>query len=283
MKAEKVYLTWEQVFERLAPFDKAGEIVYGVPRGGMIVTAFLRWASVTHDPQQATVILDDIVDSGKTRDEHQRTYPSARFVALVDKTGADKELGWIVFPWEKESGPEDAVIRILEYLGEDPRRQGLVDTPARIVRSWDELYCGYAQDPAEILSRTFDTSDYDELIVLKDIDFFSMCEHHMLPFFGKAKVGYLPNDDGKVVGISKLARLVDCFSRRLQIQERMTQQIAEAVQKAISPRGVGVVVEAQHLCMKSRGVAKPNSVMVTSYLLGELRDEPEVRAEFLTR
>ena len=280
---DKYRMTWRQVFDKLAEIVPSGAVVYGVPRGGMIAAGFVSHAAITHDPNKATVILDDIVDSGRTRDEYATKYPGLPFVALVEKTGEDSGFGWVVFPWERETGPEDAVVRILEYIGEDPRREGIVETPGRVVRSWDELYRGYHQDPAEILSKVFQTSDYDELIILKDIDFFSMCEHHILPFFGKAKVGYIPNQTGKIVGISKLARLVECFARRLQIQERMTCQIANALQQAINPIGVGVVIEAQHLCMKARGVAKPNSVMITSCLLGAIREKPEARQEFLSR
>ena len=279
----KTFLTWPDVMEKLKAIDKPGASIFGVPRGGMLLAGFLRNATNVYDPAQATLILDDIIDSGKTRDKYHELYPNIPFHAIVDKTGADADAGWIVFPWEQETGPEDAVVRLLEYIGEDPKREGLADTPGRIIRSYAQLYGGYGQDSTEILSRSFASDDYDEMIVLKDIDFFSTCEHHMLPFFGRARVGYISGKDGRVVGISKLARLVDCFARRLQIQERMTKQIAKAIQETLNPIGVGVVVEAQHLCMKARGVEKQNSTMVTSCLLGVFRDKPEARQEFLTR
>lgn len=168
--------------------------------------------------------------------------------------------------------------QVLELIGEDPLREGLVETPSRVVRSWERLYGGYQQDPAEILSKMF-CEECDDMVVLRDIEFYSMCEHHMLPFLGKASVGYIP--DGKVVGISKLARLVECFSRRLQIQERLTNQIADAIDQHLSPKGVAVVMEAQHLCMVARGVEKQNSVMVTSSMLGLYRKDPKARREFL--
>jgi len=169
------------------------------------------------------------------------------------------------------------VVTLLKYIGEDPERDGLAGTPERVVRAWRELTAGYAEDPAEILSRTFEETS-DEMIILRGISFHSMCEHHLLPFQGTAAVGYLP---GKVVGISKLARLVHCFARRLQIQERMTRQIADAVQEHLGARGVGVIVRAQHLCMACRGVRQEETEMVTSAMLGTLRSDATSRAEFL--
>jgi GTP cyclohydrolase I len=173
---------------------------------------------------------------------------------------------------------QDSIKDMIDYIGDDSTREGVIDTPKRVMKSWDELYSGYKQSPEEILERTFDSDGYDQLIILRDIEFYSMCEHHMLPFFGKAHVGYIPND--RVVGISKLARLVDCFARRLQIQERLTKQIAEAINDIMIPKGVAVLIEAKHLCMISRGVNKQNSVMMTSELLGCMRTH-EAREEFL--
>ena len=172
---------------------------------------------------------------------------------------------------------EEAVATLLRYIGEQPERDGLRDTPARVVKAWREMTAGYAEDPAEILSRTFDESS-DELVILRGISFYSTCEHHLLPFYGQAVVGYLP---GKVVGISKLARLVECFAKRLQVQERMTRQIAEAVETHLEARGVGVVLRAHHLCMGCRGVRQEETEMVTSSMLGTLRSDPTTRGEFL--
>lgn len=168
---------------------------------------------------------------------------------------------------------------ILEFIGEDVSREGLLDTPSRIVRSWDRLYGGYNQDPAEILKTTFKEGSCDEMVILKNIEFYSTCEHHMLPFFGSISIGYLP--DKKVVGVSKLARLVECFSRRMQIQERMTKDIADCIMNVLGARGVMVVCEAKHLCMVARGVEKQNSVMVTSAVRGVFKDDAVVRNEFL--
>lgn len=175
------------------------------------------------------------------------------------------------------SAAEEAVTALLRLVGEDPERDGLRETPRRVVKAFLEMTAGYDESPADILSKTF-AEHSDELIVLRGIDFHSMCEHHLLPFQGVAHVGYLP---GKVVGISKLARLVHCFARRLQIQERMTQQIASAVETHLEARGVGVIVAAHHLCMGCRGVRLPNTQLVTSAMLGTLRNSAETRSEFL--
>lgn len=174
---------------------------------------------------------------------------------------------------------EQAVRILLQHVGEDPDREGLKGTPDRVYRAWKEMTAGYAEDPAVILSRVFEES-YDEVVVVKDIPFNSICEHHALPFIGTADIGYLP--DGKVVGLSKLARLVDCFSRRLQIQEKMTRQIADSIQTHLNAKGVAVVVRASHSCMGCRGVKKPGTVMVTSCMLGVFREKPEARAEVLS-
>lgn len=168
---------------------------------------------------------------------------------------------------------------ILKAIGEDPDREGLIDTPKRVVKSWGEIFEGYKQDPKEILSTKFKDGTCDEMVILKNISFTSTCEHHMLPFVGKAHIGYIPNES--VVGLSKLSRLVDCFAHRLQIQEKLTQQIAKAIEEHLAPRGVAVVIEAHHQCMSCRGVRKPEGVMVTSSMLRAFRSDPTVRAEFL--
>lgn len=174
---------------------------------------------------------------------------------------------------------ESHVIGLLDLLGEDVDRDGLRDTPARVARAWRELTEGYKQDPAAILDTTFEMGKYDQMVVVRDIEFWSLCEHHLLPFHGRACVGYLP--DERVVGLSKLGRLVQCFARRLQVQERMTQEIADAVAKHLAPLGVGVVVQASHTCMAMRGI-RLGADMLTSALLGKFRDDATMRAEFLT-
>ncbi|MGQ3890457.1 GTP cyclohydrolase I FolE [Legionella sp. CNM-4043-24] len=168
---------------------------------------------------------------------------------------------------------------ILSLIGEDSQREGLIDTPRRVVESWAELYEGYRIDAGKILETSFTNKEnYNQLILLRDIEMFSMCEHHMLPFYGRVHIGYVPG--GKVVGLSKLARLVECFSRRLQIQERLTVQIAEAIQEHMAPKGVGVMIECQHLCMVARGVNKQNSTMVTSHYIGSLETDANIKKEF---
>jgi GTP cyclohydrolase I len=173
----------------------------------------------------------------------------------------------------------EAIKHIIEIIGDDPNREGLLDTPNRVSKSYKELFSGYSGNPKETLSRVF-TCKNDEMVILKDIEFFSTCEHHMIPFFGKVHIGYIP--DGKVVGISKLARLVEVYARRLQIQEQMTDQIADAIVKYLAPKGVIVVVEATHLCMRARGVQKQNSTMITSAIRGVFKKQHDTRAEFLS-
>jgi GTP cyclohydrolase I len=175
---------------------------------------------------------------------------------------------------------ETAVRTLLRWAGDDPDREGLQGTPARVVRAFEEFFSGYGTDPVELLERTFEeVAGYDEMVVLRDIRFESHCEHHLAPIIGKAHVAYLP--DGRVVGISKLARLVEAYAKRLQIQERMTAEIAKAIEEVLRPKGVAVAIEAAHQCMTTRGVHKPGVTMVTSRLLGAFRDDPSTRREFL--
>ncbi len=175
---------------------------------------------------------------------------------------------------------EDHVREMLRALGEDPEREGLQKTPERVARALGFFSKGYDEDPRAILNSALFTEEYSEMILLKDLDFFSLCEHHMLPFFGKAHVAYIP--DHHILGISKIARLFEVFARRLQVQERLTTQVATSIMEAIEPMGVGVVVEAEHLCMRMRGVEKQNSVVVTSCMLGSFRSRQETREEFMT-
>jgi GTP cyclohydrolase I len=174
---------------------------------------------------------------------------------------------------------EKLVEQLLKELGEDPHRDGLERTPERVAKAMQYLTSGYAKNVDEILNDALFVEEYDEMVVVKDIDFFSMCEHHLLPFVGKAHVAYMPHR--KIVGLSKIPRLIEMFSRRLQVQERLTTQVANTLNDALQPRGVAVVVEAVHLCMLMRGVEKQNSKAVTSAMLGAFRDRPETRAEFM--
>jgi GTP cyclohydrolase I len=176
---------------------------------------------------------------------------------------------------------EAAVRELLIAVGEDPDRPGLQDTPARVARAYAEIFAGLGQDPADVLATTFD-EDHDELVLVRDIPMYSTCEHHLVPFHGMAHVGYIPGEDGRVTGLSKLARLVDVFARRPQVQERMTAQIADALHDALKPRGVLVVIEAEHLCMAMRGIRKPGSRTMTSAVRGIFRDNAATRAEAMS-
>ena len=174
----------------------------------------------------------------------------------------------------------EAVKTLLAYTGDDPSREGLIDTPKRVIKAYDEFFAGYNEDPVEVLSRTFEQVEgYDEMVIVKDIRVESHCEHHIVPILGKAHVGYLPNK--RIVGISKLARVVDIFGKRLQTQEVMTAQIANVINEVLEPRGVAVVMNAKHQCMTTRGVHKPESSTITSTMLGAFRENPDTRAEFM--
>jgi len=197
----------------------------------------------------------------------------ADYYAQVTGGVNDTHLNWL----------EDCVLGIrkfFELIGEDVTRDGLRDTPYRVVRAQLEMLRGYWEDPAELFA-TFDADQYDEMIMLRNAPFVSLCEHHVLPFIGQAHIAYLPGDSGRIVGISKLARLLQVFARRLQVQERLGQQIAQALEKHLEPSGVGVIIEAQHLCMIARGVQAPGAVMSTSVMLGMFRDDDKLRGEFL--
>ena len=182
---------------------------------------------------------------------------------------------------DSPDGIEGYVRNILKHMGEDPDREGLLKTPYRVARAFEYLTKGYQQDPKEVINNAiFTEEDYSEMIVVKDIDFFSMCEHHILPFFGRANVAYIP--DKRIVGISKVARLVDVYARRLQVQERITTQVANTLMEELNPLGVGVIITAEHLCMRMRGVEKQNSIVTTSATLGAFRTHQETREEFIT-
>ena len=180
----------------------------------------------------------------------------------------------------KRTRVEDLVSKLLQEVGENPGREGLLRTPHRVAKAYEFLLSGYTKDIKKVLNGAVFNERYSEMVIVKDIDLFSMCEHHLLPFYGKAHVAYIPN--GKILGLSKLPRLVEVFSRRLQVQERLTQQIADTLYEVLNPDGVGVVIEARHMCMMMRGVEKQNSVATTSAMLGVFRDDVKTRQEFLT-
>ncbi len=267
-------LDWKEVYERIKEAPKG--ILYGIPRGGAVVAGISQRA--TKNILQCDFIVDDLIDSGKTIETYKQKYGKPVWAMVNKKKEGIKE--WVRFPWE-DTDPhkdlEDSVVRQLEFIGEDPTREGLRETPRRVISALSEFTQGYSQDPVEILGTTFD-EPYDEMVLIRDIEFSSLCEHHMLPFIGSATIAYIPTT--KVVGLSKVARLVQCYAKRLQIQERMTQQIAHSIKDALKPRGVGVMVKAKHLCMALRGV-ESNGAMVTSCLLGYFRERLETRNEFL--
>lgn len=270
--------------------------IYPIPNGGIPVGVAIigNWflkhfspletptLSIVENPKDADIFIDDIIDSGKTKQHYLRKYGTyLPFFALVDKTGGNN--AWVVFPWErmaKEDGPQDNIRRIIQFIGDDPQRAGLLETPDRVVRSYSEIFAGYNQDPATVI-KTFDEPASDEMVIARGLEFYSVCEHHMQPFFGSADIAYIPKD-GKVIGVSKLARILDIFSRRLQIQERLTKQITTALDDHLQPMGSACRISAKHFCMMCRGVNKQHSQMITSSLTGVFREKPEARAEFLS-
>lgn len=295
----KKILSWEETY-RLAGIvggrinDMHGSAVklYPVPRGGIHaaqaiqhVTDHVCTFEITNYIEQAHVIVDDIVDSGETRKRYAEKCDKP-FYALVNKLD-HPDPNWIVFPWEnfpeepkgEADGPTDAVIRLLQFIGEDPEREGLQDTPKRVVKSYAELFSGYRQNPASVMT-TFKDGACDELVLLKNIEFVSHCEHHMLPFVGQAHIAYVPN--GKIIGISKLARVLEIYARRLQVQERLTKQVTAALMEHLRPLGAACVIESRHLCMVCRGVQKQHSTMITSSLEGVFRTDAAARAEFMS-
>ncbi len=272
-EADRYKVSWEEIYNRIKKLPDGK--CYGIPRGGAVIAGLT--GKAVHKIEECDFIIDDIIDSGKTLFNHKELY-NKPFYALFDKR-IELQGKWIEFPWEHTAQDiEDLIIRQLQYIGEDPTREGLKDTPKRIVRSWKELYKGYRENPATILQTLF-TQKYDEMVILKDIELYSTCEHHLLPFFGKCHIAYVPS--GKVVGISKLARLMECFARRMQIQERLCNQIVDAIEEYLKPLGSACIIEAQHFCMTSRGIQKQNSIMTTSALRGVFKDKIEAREELL--
>jgi len=257
--------------------------VYPIPRGGVPATLALLGTPlslmIVDDPAQADFIMDDLIDTGATAKRFAQ-YGKPVF-ALLDKRSWDSGNDWVVWPWEGDakSGITDHITRLIQYVGDDPTRGGLEETPHRVAEAWKFWCKGYDEKPEDILKVFEDGAEgVNEMVLVKDIPFYTHCEHHMAPFFGTATVGYIPN--GKIVGLSKINRLVDCYARRLQVQERLTGQIADAIMEHLKPLGVGVIVKARHLCMESRGVCQQGHHTVTSSLRGVLF-EGLPRQEFL--
>ena len=264
-------------------------LAYPVPRGGVPVAYLLQGLagfSITDDPEKADFFIDDLMDSGITMGHWYDKFPGKPFFVLIDKKTDEEFKGrWIVFPWEVEDdgtdkSATDIVTRLLEYVGEDPNREGLEETPARVLKAWNHWTSGYKKDAASILKVFEDGAEgCDQMIVRKDIPIYSHCEHHLAAIIGRCTIAYIPN--GKIAGLSKLDRLADMFARRLQVQERLTNQIADALVEHLNPLGVGVWISARHLCVESRGVASANSETITTALRGCIREQDAARAEFL--
>lgn len=278
-------VSWEEVFERLDSITPHAGKVYGVPRGGAIVAGLMAARNprvrVVGVPQFADMIVDDIVDSGRTRDRLGASLRGMQFKALFDKTARDKGEPWIRFPWEhvdQVRDIEDTVTRQLQMVGEDLAREGLRETPARYLRALQEMCMGLKADPKAPLAKVFDEA-HDEIVMLKAIPFVSLCEHHLLPFTGTVDFAYLPNG-GKVVGLSKIPRFIEILTRRPQVQERVTAQIADIFMQEVKPRGVMVVVSGSHSCMHLRGV-RASGQMVTSVVRGFFKDDAQARGEVL--
>lgn len=297
----KLELSWQDVAVRAEKIAKAifldhngrPQYAFPVPNGGIPAALAIQGAynqlmraegyenmSITDKINKATIVLDDVIDSGATRDR----FAGKPFYALVDKLhGIDvRNDHWVVFPWERairEEGPEDSVRRFLQYIGEDCKREGLLQTPSRVVKSWKELFSGYEQDPANMLT-VFEDGACDEQVILRNVEFTSHCEHHCLPFFGHAHIAYVP--DKKVIGVSKLVRLLEIYSKRLQIQERLCQQVTTALDTHLQPKGSACIITAKHLCMVCRGVQKQHSEMVTSSLTGAYRSDTATRLELMS-
>ncbi|UZT28621.1 GTP cyclohydrolase [Vibrio phage 033B] len=264
--------------------------IYAVPRGGVPAALAVQRHDnnfrLVDDPEEADVFVDDIIDSGATMQRYCEQYPEKPFLALVDKTEGMYPDEWVVFPWEvreetSEETVEDNIRRMMQYIGEDVDREGLLETPARVRKAWEFWFKGYQQDPAALLKVFKDGAEKsDEMVVVKDIPFFSHCEHHIAPIIGLATVAYIPN--GKIVGLSKITRLVDAYARRLQVQERLTDQVAQTMMEELEPLGVAVQMRARHLCVESRGVSSLGQETITNSLHGVFKEQASTRAEFMS-
>lgn len=262
-------VSWGEIVAAVSTWDKSLKY-YGVPRGGQYIAALL---NPVDTPEQADVICDDLVDSGLTRSKWLEKYPGKTFRAAFDKKDNPKQ--WLRFPWENpgEIDAEENVLRILQHF-DDANREGLRETPKRYIKFLTEFL-----SPQEFNFTAFDSEGLDEMIVQTDIPFYSLCEHHLAPFFGFGHIAYIP--DGKIVGLSKIARTLDLYARRFQNQERITTQVADRLMVELGAKGVAVVLTAQHLCMSMRGVKKHNTWTTTSKMVGVFREDLNCRNEFL--
>ena len=264
------YINWEQIKERVSKLDHNLKY-YGVPRGGQYIAAML---NPVDTPEQADVIIDDLIDSGTTLQKYAISHPKKPFIGLFDKR-VEMQGDWLKFPWEKEGTVEveENMLRVIQYF-DDSNREGLKETPKRYIKFLTEFLT-----PPKFNFTTFDSEGADEMIVQTNIPFYSLCEHHLAPFYGVGHIAYIPND--KIVGLSKLARTLDLYSRRFQNQERITTQVAERLMKELDAKGVAVILKAQHLCMSMRGVKKHDTWTTTSKMIGPFKEDINCRNEFL--
>ena len=273
----KTVISWEQVYYRLKDLTKdlpKNTKYYGVPRGGQVVAGMT--GSAVDNINDADIIIDDLIDSGATEKRYKKY--KKPFIALIDKR-VELQGEWLIFPWEQkeEDTPEtveDNVTRLLQYFGENVNREGLKETPKRFIKFFKEFL-----NPPDWSCTTFEGEGYDEMIVQTNIPFHSLCEHHIAPFFGTGTIAYIPNK--RIVGLSKLARTLETYARRLQNQERITTQVAEFLWKELEPKGVAVQITAKHMCMEMRGVKKHNTHTTTTKLIGVFKDDINCRQEFL--
>lgn len=264
------FISWQDIIQRARKLDQSKKY-YGVPRGGQYIAAIL---NPVDTPEEADIIIDDLIDSGATKKRYEKY--NKPFFALYHKSEEiELKNKWLVFPWEKNESPaEDNITRLLEYIGEDVDREGLKDTPKRYIKFLKEFL-----SKKEFNFTTFDSEGMDQMIVQKNISFHSLCEHHLAPFFGTATVAYIPN--GKIVGLSKLARVVDYYASNLQNQERITQQVADRLFEELNPLGVAVSLEAEHMCMSMRGIKKAGAKTTTQCLKGIFLKDLQTRNEFM--
>lgn len=295
MTTQQIHLSWEDVealASKLAQKIEAQQYresgVWGVPTGGSFVAVLLSQKlgiPLLSSAAPGCLVVDDLVDSGATL-EKLSTFNRAALIRKphspdFNMPTAETIDGWVVFPWERnhpkeQDGAGQSVTRLLQYIGEDTNRDGLLDTPKRVTKFWDQWV---TKGGPSFDITTFDGEGADQMIVQRNVNFYSMCEHHLLPFFGEATVAYVP--DKKIVGLSKLARLVDHFARRPQNQERITKQVAEALHDALNPRGVAVIMSARHMCMEMRGIKARGAETVTSHLTGVFREDFKAREELM--
>lgn len=265
---ENKIITWAEIYDRILELNIPDNKFYGIPRGGQVIAGLT--GNAVDIIEECDIIIDDVRDSGRTAEKYKKYGKEIKF--LFDKQTED--LPWLVFPWEHSNGRDfqDDILRVIERF-DDPAREGLKETPRRVAKMYEQLLI--VKEPKITI---FDANDYDQMIIDRGISYYTLCEHHLLPFFGKVAIGYIP--DKKIIGLSKLARIVDYFSKRLNTQEYFTQNIANYLQDKLKPLGVGVIVTGRHLCKEMRGI-KSRGKMITSAMLGIFLKEQKVKEEFL--